>query len=68
MYMAYLPQGGKARFERSDLNRGFHAQWFSPRKGKLYDAHEASAAQDQQLSFVAPDQRDWVLILKAAHN
>jgi hypothetical protein len=65
IYMAYLAQGGKAVFERSEVRQGFRAQWFNPRNGKLRDAAENPTAKDQQLAFVAPDQQDWVLILKA---
>jgi hypothetical protein len=65
IYMAYLTQGGKAVFERGEIGQGFLAQWFNPWDGKLHDAAEHSTAKDQQRAFVAPDQQDWVLILKA---
>ena len=65
IYMAFLACGGEALFERGEVGRGFHAQWFNPRNGKMRSATENSARQDQQLAFVAPDQQDWVLILKA---
>jgi hypothetical protein len=65
IYMAYLPQGGEAAFEQNELSEGFRAQWFNPRSGELLTATEAPTARDLKLRFVAPNQQDWVLILKA---
>ena len=65
IYMAYLAHGGEAAFRPNQVGEGFDAQWFNPRKGELLPAAEDPAAQDLQLRFVAPDQQDWVLLLRA---
>lgn len=64
VYLAYLPQGGKAAFERSGVGGAFQAQWFNPRNGDLFAVTQDSTAQDQPIEFAAPDQQDWALMLK----
>ncbi len=65
IYLAYLPQGGEAVFKLDMLVGECHAQWFNPRSGERLTATQKTTTQGLQFGFAAPDQQDWVLILKA---
>lgn len=54
--VAYLPVGGALAIEPGRYRNG---QWFDPRTGKTISARPAAGG-----TFQAPDNQDWVLILK----
>jgi hypothetical protein len=59
LFVAYLPQGGKLRLAIEADGKAAQAQWYDPRTGKRT---EAKAVGDY--TFGAPDEKDWVLVLK----
>lgn len=55
----YLPVGGRLSLKPGILKDGLRAEWFDPRLGR-----RILAGSSEQGSFLAPDQRDWVLLLR----
>jgi hypothetical protein len=54
----YFSAGGSARIRPGLLAGGLRAQWFNPRTGQ-----QVSSSPGLSGEFVAPDDRDWVLLL-----
>ena len=54
----YLPVGGLVKVKAHLLREGLRAQWFDPRTGK-----RVLALDKRENEFLAPDARDWVLLL-----
>jgi hypothetical protein len=55
----YLPVGGSLRVKAGILKEGLQAEWFDPRNGRRMPSQGAG-----QGVFEAPDQQDWVLLLR----
>jgi len=55
----YLPVGGSIKLRDGTLVKGLHAQWFNPRTGSRTPIQSSAST-----AFQAPDQQDWVLLLK----
>jgi len=55
----YFAAGGQARIEPAALDKEVKAQWYNPRDGKWMDTDNAQAG-----TFAAPDENDWVLLLR----
>jgi hypothetical protein len=72
--VAYLPVGGEIAIRRALLPPSVSARWFDPRSGHWHGADEPStpaspsASGDPVSRWVAPDERDWVLDLRARAN
>ena len=60
--VVYFPVGQEIRLQPGAVD-GTSARWFDPRNGHWSPA-QATAGPDGQSSFVAPDERDWVLDLR----
>ena len=60
--MLYMPKGGEIGLRGKVLNRIGSARWFNPRAG-VWKA--AGIVKDADIRLSAPDDHDWVLILKA---
>ncbi len=58
LVVIYLPVGGEVRLRRERLAEGLKAEWFDPRTAKRKDARDAEGR------FRAPDEQDWVLVLR----
>jgi hypothetical protein len=58
--VVYLPAGGEVALDVKGLARGFRAEWFDPRTGRRTPARAIGPGQ-----FAAPDQQDWVLVLRS---
>jgi hypothetical protein len=54
----YLPVGGEVTVKAEVLGDNVSGQWFDPRTG------ERQKAESKAATFQAPDDRDWVLLLK----
>jgi hypothetical protein len=55
----YLPVGGEVRLKAGILTKGLQAKWFDPRSGR------STAAQPTgDNTFRAPNELDWVLLLR----
>jgi Protein of unknown function (DUF4038)/Domain of unknown function (DUF5060)/Putative collagen-binding domain of a collagenase len=55
----YLPAGGRITLRDGVLRVGLRAEWFSPRTGQRTRGKNSAVVE-----FVAPDEQDWVLLLK----
>jgi hypothetical protein len=58
----YLPRGGEVSLRAERLKRPARARWFDPRAGEW---REAGELQGERHAFRSPDDRDWVLDLRA---
>ena len=58
--VVYLPAGGSIAIKPKTLARGFNAKWYNPRTGQW-----SAAAAKAKSTFAAPDEMDWVLLLRA---
>ncbi|HKI33893.1 MAG TPA: DUF4038 domain-containing protein [Gemmataceae bacterium] len=58
----YLPVGGEVRLKADRLVEGLKAEWFDPRTGKRKQAREDAG------KYRAPDEEDWVLVLRRAER
>ncbi|MDQ3814109.1 MAG: DUF4038 domain-containing protein [Armatimonadota bacterium] len=56
----YLPVGGAVTLKPGAIGTGSRAEWFDPRSGQRIPADNADNA------FRAPDEQDWVLVLRSA--
>ncbi|MHB8901580.1 MAG: apiosidase-like domain-containing protein [Thermoguttaceae bacterium] len=61
-YLFYFPRGGNAdiRIEQVEKEKALSARWYDPRSGQW---RPGPAVQPGANSVVAPDQRDWVLLV-----
>jgi hypothetical protein len=55
----YFVAGGRARLKSDALGGAPRAQWFNPRTGQW-----VAATPDEGGAFLAPDDQDWVLLLR----
>jgi Protein of unknown function (DUF4038)/Domain of unknown function (DUF5060)/Putative collagen-binding domain of a collagenase len=55
----YLPVGGELELKKGVLRENLSAQWFNPRTGE-----RVPIRRSRQRFFQAPDQQDWVLLLR----
>lgn len=60
VYVAYLPHGGTFSLDLRSSDQEFTSQWFNPRKGEFH----REAVSVRQPEFHAPDEEDWVLLVK----
>ena len=56
--VVYLPLGGEVTINTRQLQGAANAEWFNPRDGK----RQAAKASDGK--YQAPDEQDWVLVLR----
>ncbi|MHC4398697.1 MAG: apiosidase-like domain-containing protein [Planctomycetota bacterium] len=56
--VVYLPVGGSVAIKPNAFARDFNAQWYNPRTGE-WSVAKATSRLD------APDEKDWVLLLRA---
>lgn len=62
IYMLYLPGGGSEEIDLNEVEGAFEYSWFNPRTGETM---QIGSVDDGQLRlFTAPDERDWVLLLR----
>jgi hypothetical protein len=59
--LLYLPVGGPVTLKPEALPASAQAEWFDPRTGQRTPAQTAAPA-----TFRAPDDQDWVLVLRKA--
>lgn len=65
LYLVYLPRGGDAIIDLKGASGPFSVAWFNPRKGgALQSAPGIAAGGPVQLR--APDQEDWLAIVRLA--
>jgi outer membrane protein TolC len=57
--LVYLPQGGSIQLNRDRLSPGMQYYWFNPR-----DGNRSSPRDMQPDAFTAPNDQDWVLVLR----
>ncbi len=57
----YLPVGGEVTLKPGSLAEGLRAAWFDPRTGQHRPAQQRAPGK-----FQAPDQQDWLLVLRQA--
>jgi hypothetical protein len=62
VYMLYLPGGGSEEIDLHEFDGAFEQSWFNPRTGETM--HIGSIGGGHLQSFTAPDERDWVLLLR----
>ena len=60
-YLVYLPEGGNEQLDLSLSAGTFARYWFNPRNGEIQE--DGLIQGGQLLSFTAPEQDDWVLLL-----
>jgi len=60
-FLIYLPVGERFRVRISEPER-FKCFWFNPRTGEIGEA--AGTVQMESMSFDAPDEGDWVLVME----
>jgi hypothetical protein len=56
--LVYLPAGGEVALKAEALPEPLQAEWFDPRTG------ERQPASGEAGRFRAPDEQDWVLVLR----
>lgn len=61
LFVIYMPQGGTTTLNRTDTGK-LRGRWFNPRTGKFDKS--ISVPENKRSSFTAPDNNDWVLLLK----
>jgi hypothetical protein len=71
--LAYLPSSRPVTVDLSRLRGPVHAQWFDPTNGKYQEAGDSPLSNVGQRQFAPPGRnaagdRDWVLVLEAAHQ
>jgi hypothetical protein len=57
--LIYLPVGGEVNLKAGILAEGLAAEWFDPRTGQRTTAQAVAPG-----TFRAPEEQDWVLLLK----
>lgn len=63
VYAIYFPEGGSESLDFTQQEGEFSATWFDPRTG---ESDMAEVVEDGQVNILtAPDNNDWVLLLKA---
>jgi hypothetical protein len=66
-YLVFTLQGGEVSVDLADApGKRFHARWFDPRSGNLSPAGNGVVVGGGTVSFASPDDRCWVLWLRAA--
>lgn len=63
-YLAYLPTGGTVSLNLASNNRLFDVRWSNPRNDSP-PLNENRVTGGGVISFTAPDDNDWVLILES---
>jgi hypothetical protein len=64
LYVAYLPQGGTMSLDLSATEAtSFTARWFDPRTGEF--GAELAVTGGGRREFIAPNERDWTLLIEA---
>ena len=58
--VVYLPAGGTVAIKPNAFAHDFTAKWYNPRAGQWH-----AAAVNAKGTFAAPDELDWVLLLRA---
>jgi hypothetical protein len=62
VYAIYMPNGGSATVDLSDVSGEFETKWFNPRTGDV-GQHTPTVGGDARL-FEAPTQEDWALVIE----
>jgi hypothetical protein len=66
VYLVYLPEGGRVELDLSGGNGTFMVQWFNPREGgKLRPATPADIRGGGTHTLIAPDQNDWLALVRS---
>ncbi len=60
--VVYLPVGGEVRLKMDRLEEGLKSEWFDPRTGKRKEAKGDAG------KYRAPDEQDWVLVVRKAER
>jgi hypothetical protein len=63
LYLVYLPEGGTAELDLTAASGTFSVSWFNPRIGGALEYAESVHA-GQSILIRAPDNNDWVAVLK----
>jgi len=58
--VVYLPTGGSIAIKPKTFAREFNAKWYNPRTSQW-----SAATAEAKSTFAAPDEMDWVLLLRA---
>ena len=64
VYVAYLPHAGSVTLDLSAAKSPLTARWFDPRRGAFDEGFEAISGKKHK--FIAPDDRDWALLVRLA--
>ena len=63
-YVCYLCAGDRITLDLSSLSGTASVEWYNPRTGELSETTNLSKGEAGALSFTAPDDDDWTLLVR----